>query len=90
MGSCILSRSFVVEKWEPDEDEEAINVVDTSLGSAMDVDEQDENQETTDHTEGAENGDEENEEEDSSDIAMVPMADMLNARYQTENVSESP
>jgi SET domain-containing protein 6 len=29
------------------------------------------------------------DEEDSSDVAMVPVADMLNARYESENVSYS-
>ena len=28
--------------------------------------------------------------EDPGDVAMVPMADMLNARYHSENVSQSP
>jgi SET domain-containing protein 6 len=37
-----------------------------------------------------ENSDGDDEEmDDSSDIAMVPMADLLNARYESENVSVS-
>lgn len=90
MGSRILSRSFVVEKWEGDEDEDedetSAEAADTSLGSAMDVDEQDHDHETADHAEASEDSSDE-DGEDSSDVAMVPMADILNARYQTENVS---
>lgn len=77
----------MVEKWETDEDENAVDVANTSMGSAMDVDEQPNGQEITDSTEGHE--DSGDEEEDTSDVAMVPMADMLNARYQAENVSIS-
>jgi N-lysine methyltransferase SETD6 len=40
--------------------------------------------------EGEDNDDnEEDDEEDPGDVAMVPMADMLNARYGCENVSDS-
>jgi hypothetical protein len=94
MGSRILSRSFIVEKWNEDEDEnenenEAAN---TSLGSAMDVDEQSHAEERPDVAEemGENDNDEDDEDddEDSSDVAMVPMADILNARYQTENVGQ--
>lgn len=98
MGSRILSRSFNVEKWEAEEDEnEEANTSANTAGSAMDVDEtpgdeQDANDGSNAH--GEENGDEENsnddddeEDEDSSDVSMVPMADMLNARYGSENVS---
>lgn len=34
-----------------------------------------------------EDEDEDEEQEDPSDVAMVPMADMLNARFESENVS---
>lgn len=30
--------------------------------------------------------DDEEEKEDTDDVAMVPMADMLNARFETDNV----
>lgn len=89
MGSRILSRSFIVEKWNEDEDEnEAAN---TSLGSAMDV-EPSRNEETPGvpmETEdnSDDNDDDDDDDEEASDVAMVPMADILNARYQTENVS---
>lgn len=87
MGSRILSRSFVVERWAGDEDEnEAANgAANTSLTSAMDIDEQNYGDTNGHHSDQEEDGDNE-DEEDSSDVAMVPMADMLNARYQTENV----
>lgn len=97
MGSRILSRSFDVEKWQPEEEEEEEDdhAANQSMGSAMDVDEG--------HSEGPDavnsthprEGDEENDGEedgdheealDSSDTAMVPMADMLNARFGSENV----
>ncbi|KAJ3564428.1 hypothetical protein NP233_g8304 [Leucocoprinus birnbaumii] len=87
MGSRILSRSFVVEKWNGDEDEDddaAGNVGNTSLGSAMDVDDRDQGQGSEHAEEEEEDGDDE-DVDDSSDVAMVPMADLLNARYQTEN-----
>lgn len=87
MGSRILSRSFVVEKWNGDEDEDdaAGTAGNISMESAMDVDEKDPNQDPdrVGHEEDSE--DEDEDEDDPSDVAMVPMADILNARYQTEN-----
>ncbi|KAI3604827.1 set domain protein, partial [Moniliophthora roreri] len=76
MGSRILSRSFDVERWESEYGEnEAAN---TSAASAMDVDQlvaPPEPQEEEIHE----------EEEDPVDVSMVPMADLLNARYGSEN-----
>lgn len=91
MGSRILSRSFNVERWNSGEDEEEIPAANTSHGSGMDVDspEGNENVDEPHHaeTEGEEEEEEDDdEEEDSSDVAMVPMADLLNARYGSENV----
>jgi len=94
MGSRILSRSFNVEKWAPDEEEEDDSgAADVSMGSGMDVDDgasappthSSHGTDDLEHEEG-----EEQEQEDSSDIAMVPMADILNARYRSENVRPSP
>ena len=97
MGSRILSRSFNVEKWAPDEEEEDddCGAADVNMGSGMDVDLPDGDSappthpfrgaDDLEHEEG-----EEPEQEDSSDIAMVPMADILNARYRSENVRPSP
>jgi SET domain-containing protein 6 len=97
MGSRILSRSFNVEKWTPDgeEEEDDGGAADVSMGSGMDVDLPDGasappthsplGTDDLEHEEG-----EEQEQEDSSDITMVPMADILNARYRSENVRPSP
>lgn len=86
MGSRILSRSFNVEKWDSGEGEEENPAANTSRGSEMDVDapQESEGDESASHQDEA-------EEEDGlgidnlSDIAMVPIADMLNARYGSEN-----
>ncbi|KAG7098312.1 hypothetical protein E1B28_000273 [Marasmius oreades] len=73
MGSRILSRSFDVERWDSEDD--AVNeTANTSAGSAMDVDGPAEREATP-----------EEEEEDTVDVSMVPMADLLNARYGSEN-----
>lgn len=91
MGSRILSRSFTVLKWErgSDADEDAMIVADadTSLGSGMDVD-MDVNNSGIQELDGAEDldDDDEGDMEDPGDVAMVPMADMLNARFESENV----
>ena len=98
MGSRILSRSFQVERWKGEEADDHLHV--TTQTDAMDTDEAPtilppaEQENDTETAEAAEDEDdegrdeeEEEEEEDSSDVAMVPMADMLNARYGTENVS---
>jgi len=91
MGSRILSRSFTLGKWE--REGEAVEGPESSQGIGEDID--------TDmdvHEEPSESGEnipterddiDIDDEEDSSDIAMVPMADMLNARYGSENVRPS-
>ncbi|KAH7889098.1 SET domain-containing protein [Phlebopus sp. FC_14] len=100
-GSRILSRSFTVSRWEGGgsdnegsecggevevEDGEGKRDIEasTSLGIAMDV----ENAVTLDN--GANRGldsdsDSDDDGEDPSDVAMVPMADLLNARWGSEN-----
>lgn len=87
-GSRILSRSFTLQKDEDDEDD-AAEAGNTSMGSAMDV------EADAPHAHGAEEahgeeeegeGSEDSDEEDAGVVAMVPLADMLNARYQSENV----
>ncbi|KAH8107781.1 SET domain-containing protein [Cristinia sonorae] len=91
MGSRILSRSFTVLKWNGmTEDEDAMVAdADTSIGSGMDVDMPDTPDEPQlDGTELQEDDDEESEDEDMEDpgdVSMVPMADMLNARFESEN-----
>lgn len=98
MGSRILSRSFHVERAEgeeePSADNEGAGEGNTSFEShksAMSVDEEDEVPELMpargeEDREGSESDSEDEDEEDPADVAMVPMADMLNARYGSENV----
>lgn len=92
MGSLILSRSFNVEEWDSGEGEGENPVANTSHGSGMDVDSPEGNEHVDElhhaETEEEDEGDEE-KEEDSSNVAMVPMADLLNARYGSENVCGS-
>lgn len=52
----------------------------------MDVDDSADSGEAVDEESSDRNSDDE-EIEDTSDIAMVPMADILNARYDSVNVS---
>ncbi|KAK0505072.1 SET-domain protein [Armillaria luteobubalina] len=90
MGSRILSRSFNVEKWEDEvEDDEP-----AAQTNSMDVDDpapltsaSNDSPERAHGEEVAEDNEEEEEEEeeDASDISMVPVADLLNARYEAEN-----
>lgn len=78
-----------MERCDGDEDgHETLNATaDGNLGSGdMDVDEQDLDGERAGTTDEIEDGDGD-DDDDPSDVAMVPMADILNARYQTENVS---
>ncbi|KAJ7661634.1 hypothetical protein B0H17DRAFT_953556 [Mycena rosella] len=90
MGSRILSRSFDVEKDEPEgaeedgaagedgAEEEGEGPANTSLESAMDVDGE---------AASAHGGDYESDddEDEPSGVSMVPLADMLNAQYGSEN-----
>ncbi|KAL1721914.1 hypothetical protein EV715DRAFT_270783 [Schizophyllum commune] len=84
-GSRVLSRSFNVEdSSEEDSDSEGEGPADTSA-DLMDVDATEPPPE-----DGAEEAievsdDEDSDEEDAGDVGMVPMADMLNARYGSEN-----
>ena len=98
MGNLILSRSFTLDDQDEDEDKEGEDsdhatgdehqdTGNTSLGSAMDVDAP--GSTTNEHLEEEEKGDDgdDDEEETSTlEVAMVPLADILNARYQCENV----
>lgn len=69
-----------MEKWDLGVENVAAN---TSHGSGMDVDLPEHGAEKEEEEKEEE---EEEEEEDSSDTTMIPMADMLNARYESENV----
>jgi SET domain-containing protein 6 len=56
----------------------------TSIGSAMDIDGTGDGDEAL----GEESSDSDDEDiDDSSEVSMVPMADLLNARCDSENVS---
>ena len=86
-----------MEKWEGDEGIEAqhieantsadigMDIGNASAGSGMDVDEDPADTQQPDESEDSDDED----AGDPSDVAMVPMADMLNARYRSENVSVS-
>ncbi|KAJ7162078.1 SET domain-containing protein [Mycena filopes] len=90
MGSRILSRSFDVEKDEPEDGNENEDGGDreeegnTSLGSAMEVDGAQEDAESA-HGGDSEHAEEDDEEEEPSGVSMVPLADMMNAQYGSEN-----
>ncbi|KAF9481573.1 SET domain-containing protein [Pholiota conissans] len=97
MGSRILSRSFTLEKTDDAAEKDAHDddVGNTSIGSAMDVDSgQNASHPHSDdaHAEGEdahaqeEEGGSDDEEEVAAEVVMIPYADILNARYQTENV----
>ncbi|KAF8902910.1 hypothetical protein CPB84DRAFT_1814817 [Gymnopilus junonius] len=64
------------------------DVGNTSLGSAMDVDEPNHGHEHEhEHDQGEEDGsDSDSDSEGAPEVALVPMADILNARYKTDNV----
>ncbi|KAI0339982.1 SET domain-containing protein [Trametopsis cervina] len=94
MGSRILSRSFQVSKWEGEtqndnDEEEDVDAPDANKSvdsAAMDVDETPEDGDAGggEDSEGADDDDDESGD-DPADVALVPMADMLNARYGSEN-----
>lgn len=98
MGSRILSRSFQVTKWEGEkregdesDGEGGADPVHANLSvdsAAMDVDDP---QASSENPPGDEEEDDDDEsQDDPADVAMVPMADMLNARFESENVSVLP
>ncbi|TFK53554.1 SET domain-containing protein [Heliocybe sulcata] len=89
-GSRILSRSFHVEK---SDDEDSDEDAEAGCSDAMDTDEAPQlvapsgpGSAENDSAAGAAGEDSDDEDdEDVGDVAMVPMADMLNARYGSEN-----
>ena len=89
MGSRILSRSFHVERWggkdeESDDDRTSAAM---NMSDGMDVDTADQAPTEEDKDDKVEDdGETEDDTEDPSDVAMVPLADILNARYRSENV----
>ncbi|PSR99044.1 hypothetical protein PHLCEN_2v4201 [Hermanssonia centrifuga] len=93
MGSRILSRSFTVSKWtddlenvEPSGDASANGANGNVDNTGMEVDESPINGAEQEPDSMEESEDEHVEDiDDPSDVAMVPMADMLNARFESEN-----
>lgn len=89
MGSRVLSRSFTLSKEEEDHENENENDVDNnSLGSAMDID-LPHNGNPVNDSQG-DNEEEEGEDGEETEVVMIPLADILNARYKTENVQPTP
>lgn len=94
MGSRILSRSFTLEKTDDAAEKDKSHAPEedagnTSIGSAMDVDSAQEKEGEDVHGQEHEQEEEEgsdDEEEVAAEVVMIPFADILNARYQTENV----
>ena len=85
MGSRILSRSFTLGKEEDDhENENDVNNTSSSLDSAMDIDSP--HNGTSANNSLEDNEEEGGEDEEETEVVMIPFADILNARYNTENV----
>ncbi|KAI8968075.1 SET domain-containing protein [Trametes punicea] len=86
MGSRILSRSFHVEPWkgEHTDDQDEQGEDEAANTSAMDID-HNEREGDTGEPASPRRPKHDEEREDPSDVAMVPMADMLNARFESEN-----
>ena len=88
MGSRVLSRSFTLSKEEEDHENGNENDVDnSSLGSAMDIDP---HNGTSVNDSQEDNEEEGGDDEEETEAVMIPLADILNARYNTENVQQSP
>lgn len=92
MGSLILSRSFHVEQWqqtsqddeEPEEQNDAMEV-DDNPASDVAADQETTRDEAEEEEVDHEDDEEDEDAEDPADVAMIPMADMLNARVESEN-----
>lgn len=85
MGSLILSRGFQLEEQETPDNNSAQPEDVQDAAQEPDVDEMDTS--ATDIPNDAAGNESTDDEEDAEfEIAMVPMADMLNARYRSENV----
>jgi N-lysine methyltransferase SETD6 len=84
-----------VEKWEgrneeSDDDQSLTAVGNKSDGMDVDATEQDPSPDEEDKADDVEDdeGSDDEDTEDPSDVAMVPFADILNARYHSENVRD--
>ena len=83
MGSRVLSRSFTLSKEEQEDDHQ--HDVDNSVSSAMDIDGSPHKDTSADDFQEDDN-EEGVEDEEVTEVVMVPLADILNARYERENV----
>jgi N-lysine methyltransferase SETD6 len=85
MGSRILSRSFTVREREDRKNKPESN----DPKALMEVDESEQTVADTNTGEQLLDDDDISDDDDdgSENVAMVPMADMLNARYGSENVN---
>jgi SET domain-containing protein 6 len=95
-GSRVLSRSFQVEDWDPEANSDENDGSDHG-SSANDGEQEtatnDNEAEETGHNIDVEGDVDESDDEDQvkvEHVAMVPMADILNARYGSENVCLPP
>src|SRR5271155_2982319 len=92
MGSRVLSRSFTLSKEEEEEEDDHASendVNNSSIGSAMVIDGPPSPHNATSAGDSPEEDNEEegeDKEEEDTEVVMVPLADILNARYHTENV----
>lgn len=87
MGSRILSRSFHVEEWQS-QDVTVASLDSERIGDGMEVDTPTKDPVGEDRSVNSDSDSEDDEDvEDPADVAMVPIADILNARYGSENVS---
>lgn len=87
MGSRVLSRSFTLSKEEA-EDQHDNEVDNSSLGSGMDIDPPHSGVSANNSQE--DNEEEGGEDEEEAEVVMIPLADILNARHNTENVQPTP
>ena len=87
MGSRVLSRSFTLSKEEEEDHENENDVDDSRLGSDMDIDLPRDGTSAYDSQEDSEEG---GDDEEETEVVMIPLADILNARYNTENVQSTP
>jgi N-lysine methyltransferase SETD6 len=105
MGSLILSRSFHVEQYEEQNQDEggSDSFYNRDAGMEMDVGDAARNlfhddvdgdalrlrdSEGMDVTSDVEESEESEDGDNPEDVAMVPLADILNARYGSANVSD--
>ncbi|KAI0032909.1 SET domain-containing protein [Vararia minispora EC-137] len=88
MGSRILSRSFHVEQWDGADIAGLVQAEPADMRESMEIDSRADASSAAQEESSIlidDNVDGSDDEEDPADVAMVPMADVLNARYGSEN-----